>query len=74
VLNNVVPIHREKGAWLVTDGDGLAVPLGSRDEWKLLALAGGQPIDLAGEWNGESFRPLGVQVDGQFHLLGQTQG
>ena len=33
--------------------------------WALLALSGGQPLSLMGEWNGETLRPLAAQgLDG----------
>lgn len=34
--------------------------------WRLVALGGGAPIGLFGEWNGAVFRPLGVVAEGRF--------
>ena len=38
----------------------MALPLQLRlnDGWGLLALSGGQPISVQGEWDGSSLRPL----------------
>jgi hypothetical protein len=32
------------------------------DGWQLMALAGGSPIDVVGEWDGYQLRPLSVHV------------
>ncbi len=69
VLKNVTPIPRAAAPWLVRDAAGDALPLAAREHWKLLALSGGHPVDLAGEWNGEELLPLGVAVEGAYHLL-----
>ena len=71
-LNGVTPICRDGSAWLVRDRDGAAVPLAPGEHWRLLALSGGEPIDLAGEWDSEALLPLGVLADGAYHLL--TEG
>jgi len=68
ILNGVTPLPRE-ASWLICDGDGRALPLAPGRHWKLLALAGGHPLDLAGEWDGEVLRPLGVYAEGRYHLL-----
>ena len=41
----------------------------SGEHWALLALAGGHPVDLAGEWDGHALLPLGLVVCGQYHDL-----
>ncbi|GAA4506362.1 hypothetical protein GCM10023172_35540 [Hymenobacter ginsengisoli] len=50
------------GTWLLHDPDsGAALPLRLPDEqrgWHLLALSGGQPLALFGEWDGQAFRAL----------------
>lgn len=43
---------------------GLDVP--ENTGWRLLALSGGHPISLFGEWNGMEFRPLSVIVENRF--------
>ena len=37
--------------------------------WQLLAISGGQPMTLVGEWDGYFFTPLSVQTDRQFLSL-----
>ncbi len=37
--------------------------------WKLVALSGGQPINIFGEWSGEYLIPLSTIVDGNFLAL-----
>jgi hypothetical protein len=69
-LANVTPMpSRSAGdvvSWQLRDGDGAALPLGPRfdDGWTLLALSGGRPLAVFGEWDGEQLRPLGVAADG----------
>jgi hypothetical protein len=55
--------------WYVRDGSGKGLPLAESRPWKLLALSGGHPVDLAGEWDGEALRPLAVRVNQRYHIL-----
>ena len=55
--------------WLVQDANGDALALVSGDHWMLLALSGGSPVDLAGEWDGRALRPFGVVTGGRYHVL-----
>lgn len=66
VLSAAVPESRG-GRWLVRDADGDALPLAPRFRagWPLAALAGGHPVWLAGEWDGERLLPLAAWADGQ---------
>ena len=68
-VREVVPVRDEAGNWLVRDGAGAGLPLARGDHWQLLALSGGRPVDLAGEWDGEVLLPLSVVADDAFHLL-----
>jgi hypothetical protein len=68
VLADVVPVHDGAG-WWVRDTSGAALPLAGDEHWRLLALSGGTPVDLAGEWNGERLLPLGMMVDGSYYWL-----
>lgn len=70
VLNDITPVPRNNDHWFVRDQAGAALPLMARAHWKLLALSGGRPVDLAGEWDGEALRPLGVMAGKRYHLLG----
>lgn len=66
----VIPIHHN-GLWFVRDLAGHQLPLIPRFErgWQLLALSGGHPLSLFGEWNGEYLLPLSVGVSSQFVVL-----
>lgn len=48
----------DDGKWYVRDAVGDALPLAGRDHWKLLAVTGGQPFDILGEWIGDALLPL----------------
>jgi hypothetical protein len=63
-LQAVVPI-RHGEAWAVRDEEGQILPLAARRErgWHLVALSGGHPLALIGEWDGDSLLPLGVWAD-----------
>ena len=59
------------GAWRVADRYGRQLPLATDDQtaWKLLAVSGGRPVPLLGEWEEDRIRPLGVWVDGEMVVL-----
>jgi hypothetical protein len=46
--------------WQFADPSGSAVPLltGGVDCWTLLAISGGRPVTVAGEWSADGLRPL----------------
>lgn len=69
-LSAVIPVRRAHG-WIVRDDTGSFLPLAvaEAEAWKLLALSGGKPVALSGEWNGESLRPLSVWSEGRFVAL-----
>ncbi|ATB41522.1 hypothetical protein CYFUS_006988 [Cystobacter fuscus] len=70
MLGGVVPVlENEERMWL-RDATGAALRLGPCDRWRLLALSGGHPVDVFGEWDGERLRPLSVLVDGTLYALG----
>jgi hypothetical protein len=48
------------GDWRLADDSGQAVPLVTDDAgcWPLLAISGGGPVTVAGEWSGTELRPL----------------
>lgn len=59
LLQNVIPLRRDE-QWLVRDVATHVLPIASDFEkgWEMLALSGGQPLHLFGEWDGEVLRPL----------------
>ena len=59
-LAGVVPVA-DGDRYSVVDPAGLSLPMGGEtDLMLLLALSGGHPVDLFGEWNGRCFTPLTV--------------
>lgn len=72
VLSQVTPHYDARAdVWRVRDAKGAAMPLISGSHWLLLAISGGRPIDLAGEWDGRALRPLGALSNGGYHPLGE---
>lgn len=63
----VIPI-KQSDNWFLRDEDKRLLPLKSKSNknWQLLALSGGYPIDIFGEWDGELFLPLTVWVENRF--------
>lgn len=57
--------------WAVRDAHGLLLPCDRRfaEPWQVLALSGGHPVVLTGEWDGSTLLPLGVLVEGRFRPL-----
>jgi hypothetical protein len=46
-------------AWqAVAEGRSVPLALADDDAWLLLAMAGGRPVTLAGEWDGQRLRPF----------------
>ena len=54
-----VRLARSEGAGLhAVDGTGDSLPLRLASPWRLLAVSGGGPVTLAGEWTTPGLRPL----------------
>jgi hypothetical protein len=69
-IAGVTPL-RDGERWLVRDANGLVLPLARRfaRSWRLLALSGGQPLALFGEWDGDALLPLSAWAEGRFVVL-----
>ena len=69
-FHQVVPLC-QGDRWLLRDDDGRLLPLAPRfsSGWNLLAVSGGYPVALFGEWNGEHLHPLSACANGVFHAL-----
>jgi len=63
VLNSVTVVPFD-GEWFVRDQQGSGLPIQCDEPWRLLAITGGKPIDLLGEWNGSYLVPLSMGIDG----------
>jgi hypothetical protein len=68
-LSSVVPHRARAEAGCLTDPDGGRLPVAGPTGWHLLALSGGHPIDVFGEWDGFSFWPLAAMTDGRLAPL-----
>lgn len=54
--------------WHFRDADGLMLPFNSNgsNPWQILAISGGVPITMFGEWNGRYLTPLSLIVNQRF--------
>jgi hypothetical protein len=59
VLHDVT-IVPARDSWWARDQEAKALPLVGQNHWKAMALTGGQPCDLTGEWDGYGLRVLSV--------------
>jgi hypothetical protein len=66
-----VRVVRRAEDWSAVDSDGSALPLLPASGWKLLAISGGRPIDLFGEWDWERLDVLSAIGSDGFAQLGQ---
>ncbi|HLG61507.1 MAG TPA: SWIM zinc finger family protein [Ktedonosporobacter sp.] len=66
-LHNVIPFCTGD-QWYICDSNNQMLPL-VEEHWKLMALAGGWPVDFVGEWDGEALLPLGMLADHKYHAL-----
>jgi hypothetical protein len=62
VLHDVVPIRHGDGGWSVRDSTGVVLPLQRREHWRMLAQSGGRPIDIHGEWDGETLHSFALRI------------
>jgi hypothetical protein len=69
ILSEVVPVPESSGAWRIVDGTGSTLPLSLGEHWSLLALSGGLPLTLVGEWRAETLRPLAVAHADHYELI-----
>lgn len=57
-LSAVTPIRRNE-AWILRDGEGRILPVHPNyDAWMMLAMSGGHPLAVFGEWDGDFLLPL----------------
>ncbi len=70
LLRDVVPCPQSSG-WCLKDIEGHQLelnPIFTKD-WELLALSGGHPVTIMGEWDGQVFLPLSLWVNDRFVAL-----
>ncbi|MFC4375315.1 DUF5691 domain-containing protein [Nocardia halotolerans] len=65
LLAGVVPVCDEQ-RWQLADAEGTALPLpaGVRP-WRLIAVSGGHPVTVLGEWRADGFDPVSVFSSGE---------
>lgn len=70
ILENVIPVF-EKDAFFLVDEQQKMLPLKTDEEtaWTTLALSGGQPITVFGEFENQAFVPLSAILADQFMVL-----
>ena len=56
-----VPSQNDNGFGLHWAGRHLPLAVSDTQGWALMAMSGGQPVAVMGEWNGDVLRPLSVQ-------------
>lgn len=73
LLQNMTP-RREEQDWLLQDQQGVVLPLSYRlaatQAWQLLALSGGQPLSVFGEWDGRFLTVLSVWIEDSYYGFG----
>lgn len=62
LLSEVTPLLSHQD-WYIRDREGQAVPVDINDGWALLALSGGEPLTVFGEWNGQRLQLLNAWRD-----------
>jgi len=70
-LSEVIPVKEGTSYGLLdTDQKVMKLQITEPSFWKLLAMSGGHPIQVFGEWTGELLLPLSAEVESRFVPLG----
>ena len=74
-VGGVRPLRRADGVWLLQDAAGGMLPIAPRfgHVWELLAVGGGGPVDIFGEWDGDCLDPLSVCAAERFFVTGHNR-
>ncbi|MDP5135047.1 SWIM zinc finger domain-containing protein [Rheinheimera baltica] len=73
VIDQVVPTPSHQGWQLVTsEQQSFPLRITDQDAWPLIAEAGGAPVTIFGEWDGEKLRPLSAWSAGLVWQEGAT--
>ena len=70
VLNDVMPLRLGE-KFIVADKNekSLSLNVAENTGWRLVALSGGAPVSMFGEWNGATFRPLSAVAESRFVVV-----
>ena len=71
-LQDVISVQRDQ-QWYLRDRDDCLLPITASFSkgWHLLALSGGRPITIFGEWNGADLLPLSAWAEERFVRLSE---
>jgi len=69
-LEEVTPTL-DKDTLILLDSDNYIIPtsISPPEKWQIIAMSGGHPINLFGEWTGKVFIPLSASIMEQFCVL-----
>lgn len=69
-IENVQPVLDEKQLFFI-DEQQKKIPVLNEEEiiWKILAISGGQSINVFGEWTGAFFIPMSISINEQYFSL-----
>ncbi len=69
-LNNVIP-HIDNNILILLDHKGEGIPVLNKELsiWKIMALSGGKPIDIFGEWTGKELNPIAIIANKRYIAL-----
>jgi hypothetical protein len=72
-LLSPVTLMQAESRWFLHDTEDKDLPLSARFQriGHLLAITGGHPFAIFGEWNGDALLPLSIWTDGKFINLSQ---
>lgn len=63
-FENVTPV-KKKNQLFILDKNNLQLEVLNQNGWKILAMSGGYPIKIFGEWAGDIFIPLSAESEGR---------
>ena len=70
LLENIIPVFNKGNLYLIDNKKKTIKALNKGNKaWKLIALSGGHPITVFGEWSGELFVPISVLSEDQIIAL-----
>ena len=65
LLHQAKPVHHDKHWYIMDNSHHLTLHPSFIRGWELLALSGGHPLTLFGEWDGQYYLPLSASLDSE---------